>query len=113
MQPVYVKAREKYGADVDAFLKDAAGAQGNEVIRHVDISTCAGRPGASALARARTGRRLVGVIGIGATMASLVFFNVSLHLVNKDLAWVTELGELLMVWVTFWAGPALPGEART
>ena len=44
------------------------------------------------------------VIGIGATMTSLVFFNVSLHLVNKDLAWVTELGELLMVWVTFLGG---------
>lgn len=37
-------------------------------------------------------------------MAVLVFFNVSLHLVSKDLAWVTELGELLMVWVTFLGG---------
>ncbi len=44
------------------------------------------------------------VIGIGAGMAALVFFNVSLHLVNKDLAWVTELGELLLVWVTFLGG---------
>jgi TRAP-type C4-dicarboxylate transport system permease small subunit len=44
------------------------------------------------------------VIGIGAVMALLVFFNVSLHLVDKDLAWVTELGELLMVWVTFLGG---------
>lgn len=44
------------------------------------------------------------VIGIGATMATLVFFNVSLHLFDKDLAWVTELGELLMVWVTFLGG---------
>jgi TRAP-type transport system small permease protein len=44
------------------------------------------------------------VIAIGATMATLVFFNVSLHLVGKDLAWVTELGELLMVWVTFLGG---------
>ena len=44
------------------------------------------------------------VIAIGATMATLVFFNVSLHLFNKDLAWVTELGELLMVWVTFLGG---------
>lgn len=44
------------------------------------------------------------VIAIGATMALLVFFNVSLHLFNKDLAWVTELGELLMVWVTFLGG---------
>jgi TRAP-type C4-dicarboxylate transport system permease small subunit len=44
------------------------------------------------------------VIGIGATMATLVFINVSLHVVGKDLAWVTELGELLMVWVTFLGG---------
>ena len=44
------------------------------------------------------------VVAIGATMAVLVFFNVSLHVVNKDLAWVTELGELLMVWVTFLGG---------
>ena len=44
------------------------------------------------------------VIGIGAAMATLVFLNVSLHIVSKDLAWVTELGELLMVWVTFLGG---------
>jgi TRAP-type transport system small permease protein len=44
------------------------------------------------------------VIGIGATMAVLVFVNVALHLVHLDLAWVTELGELLMVWVTFLGG---------
>ena len=44
------------------------------------------------------------VIGIGAAMAALVFFNVSLHLFHLDLAWVTELGELLMVWVTFLGG---------
>lgn len=44
------------------------------------------------------------VIIIGGFMALLVFFNVSLHVINKDLAWVTELGELLMVWVTFLGG---------
>jgi TRAP-type transport system small permease protein len=44
------------------------------------------------------------VIGIGGSMAALVFFNVCLHLFKKDLAWVTELGELLMVWVTFLGG---------
>jgi TRAP-type C4-dicarboxylate transport system permease small subunit len=44
------------------------------------------------------------VISIGGFMALLVFFNVSLHVINKDLAWVTELGELLMVWVTFLGG---------
>ena len=44
------------------------------------------------------------VITIGAVMATLVFVNVCLHLFHKDLAWVTELGELLMVWVTFLGG---------
>ena len=44
------------------------------------------------------------VIAIGATMALMVFVNVALHLVHLDLAWVTEFGELLMVWVTFLGG---------
>ena len=44
------------------------------------------------------------VIAIGSVMVLLVFVNVSLHIVNKDLAWVTELGELMMVWVTFLGG---------
>ena len=54
--------------------------------------------------------RLVGrmvdwvVITIGAVMATMVFINVCLHLFHQDLAWVTELGELLMVWVTFLGG---------
>ena len=44
------------------------------------------------------------VIAIGGLMCSLVFFNVSLHVIGRDLAWVTELGELLLVWVTFLGG---------
>jgi TRAP-type transport system small permease protein len=54
--------------------------------------------------------RLVGrmvdwvVITIGAVMAAMVFINVCLHLVHLDMAWVTEFGELLMVWVTFLGG---------
>ena len=44
------------------------------------------------------------VIAIGGLMCTLVFFNVSLHLISRDLAWVTELGELLLVWVTFLGG---------
>ncbi|MDH5285330.1 MAG: TRAP transporter small permease [Betaproteobacteria bacterium] len=44
------------------------------------------------------------VVAIGATMIVLVFLNVCLHVVGKDLAWVTELAELLMVWVTFLGG---------
>jgi TRAP-type transport system small permease protein len=46
------------------------------------------------------------VIAIGTTMIVLVFANVVLHLFKKDLAWVTELGEFLMVWVTFLGGVA-------
>jgi len=44
------------------------------------------------------------VVAIGATMIVLVFFNVLMHIAGRDLAWVTELAELLMVWVTFLGG---------
>jgi TRAP-type C4-dicarboxylate transport system permease small subunit len=44
------------------------------------------------------------VVAIGAVMIALVFTNVLLHVVSKDFAWVTELAELLMVWVTFLGG---------
>ncbi|MEP7183351.1 MAG: TRAP transporter small permease, partial [Betaproteobacteria bacterium] len=43
---------------------------------------------------------------IGATMATLVFANVLLHIVHGDIAWTTEFCELLMVWVTFLGGAA-------
>jgi TRAP-type transport system small permease protein len=46
------------------------------------------------------------VILIGATLITLVFTNVVLHAFAKDFAWMTELGELLMVWVTFLGGVA-------
>jgi TRAP-type C4-dicarboxylate transport system permease small subunit len=44
------------------------------------------------------------VVLIGAVMILLVFTNVLLHVVGKDLAAVTESAELLMVWVTFLSG---------
>ncbi len=44
------------------------------------------------------------VVAIGAVMVMLVFVNVVLHMFGRDLAWVVELAELLMVWVTFLAG---------
>jgi TRAP-type C4-dicarboxylate transport system permease small subunit len=56
--------------------------------------------------------RLVGkavdwsVILIGGSLAMLIFLNVVLHAFGKDLAWLTELGELMMVWVTFLGGAA-------
>lgn len=46
------------------------------------------------------------VICIGASLAAMIFINVVLHAFGKDLAWLTELGELLMVWVTFLGGAA-------
>ena len=46
------------------------------------------------------------VIAIGGLMALMVFTNVIMHLFSKDLAWVTEFGELLLVWVTFLGGAA-------
>jgi TRAP-type C4-dicarboxylate transport system permease small subunit len=48
----------------------------------------------------------VSVIGIGGALATLIFINVVMHAMGKDLAWMTELGELLMVWVTFLGGAA-------
>ena len=44
------------------------------------------------------------VVAIGAVMIVLVFANVVLHIFGRDMAVVTELAELLMVWVTFLSG---------
>ena len=46
------------------------------------------------------------VIGLGGSLAVLIFANVVMHAFGKDLAWMTELGELMMVWVTFLGGAA-------
>ncbi len=46
------------------------------------------------------------VIGLGGTLAVLIFINVVMHALGKDLAWLTELGEMIMVWVTFLGGAA-------
>ncbi|TAG00711.1 MAG: TRAP transporter small permease [Betaproteobacteria bacterium] len=46
------------------------------------------------------------VMIVGAILIFLVFANVVLRVVGKDLAWVVELGEMLMVWVTFLGGVA-------
>ena len=37
------------------------------------------------------------VIAMGTVLITLVFANVVIHAFGKDLAWMTELGELLMV----------------
>lgn len=46
------------------------------------------------------------VIGLGGSLAMLIFINVVMHALGKDLAWLTELGEMIMVWVTFLGGAA-------
>ncbi len=46
------------------------------------------------------------VIAMGALMIVLVFANVVLHAFHRDLAWVIELSEFMMVWVTFLGGAA-------
>jgi len=46
------------------------------------------------------------IVAIGAVMIVLVFVNVLFHIGGGDIAWTTELSELLMVWVTFLGGAA-------
>lgn len=46
------------------------------------------------------------VILIGGALAGLIFLNVVLRMFGKDLAWLLEFGEMLMVWVTFLGGAA-------
>jgi TRAP-type C4-dicarboxylate transport system permease small subunit len=46
------------------------------------------------------------VVAMGALMIVLVFVNVVLHVFHHDLAWVIELSEFMMVWVTFLGGAA-------
>lgn len=41
------------------------------------------------------------IILLGAALVLVVFGNVVLHAVDKDIAWTTEFGELVMVWTTF------------
>lgn len=41
------------------------------------------------------------VVAIGTALVVLVFANVVLHQFGRDLAWVTELAELMLVWATF------------
>lgn len=46
------------------------------------------------------------VVSLGGALAVLIFINVVMHAMGKDLAWLTELGEMIMVWVTFLGGAA-------
>lgn len=46
------------------------------------------------------------IVAMGGVMVGLVFLNVLFHIWGGDIAWTTELCELLMVWVTFLGGAA-------
>ncbi len=41
------------------------------------------------------------IVLLGAALVVVVFSNVVLHAFDKDIAWTTEFGELVMVWTTF------------
>lgn len=41
------------------------------------------------------------VVAMGAALVLVVFANVVLHQLGRDIAWTTEFGELVMVWTTF------------
>jgi TRAP-type transport system small permease protein len=47
------------------------------------------------------------VVGIGAIMVVLVSCNVLMHVLQRDIAWTTELCEFMMVWATFLGGASL------
>lgn len=41
------------------------------------------------------------IVLLGAALVLVVFGNVVMHAFDKDIAWTTEFGELVMVWTTF------------
>jgi TRAP-type C4-dicarboxylate transport system permease small subunit len=43
---------------------------------------------------------------MGGGIVCLVFLNVVMHQIDLDIAWTTELSQVLMVWVTFVGGAA-------
>jgi len=46
------------------------------------------------------------IVLMGAVVILLVFSNIVLHAFGRDIAWTTEVSELLMVWMTFLGGTA-------
>ena len=44
------------------------------------------------------------LVVIGAVMVVMVFVNVIMHVLSRDIAWTTEFCEFMMVWVTFLGG---------
>ncbi len=44
------------------------------------------------------------IVLLGFIMVIMVFFNVVMHVVGKDVAFTTELCEFMMVWVSFLGG---------
>jgi len=41
------------------------------------------------------------VVAMGAAIVVVVFINVVMHQLDRDIAWTTEFGEFIMVWATF------------
>ena len=76
------------------------------------MTSPASAPPAPALIRLLSDIVDVAVIAIGATIIILVFTNVVFHLFSLDIAWTTELSEVLMVWVTFLGGAAAARRAE-
>lgn len=44
------------------------------------------------------------IVALGFLMVIMVFFNVVMHVIGRDVAWTTELCEFMMVWVSFLGG---------
>lgn len=44
------------------------------------------------------------IVVLGSIMVVMVFYNVIMHVLGKDVAWSTELCEFMMVWVSFLGG---------
>ena len=51
-------------------------------------------------------------VSLGAAIVLMVFTNVVFRFLNIELAWTTELSEVMMVWVTFLGGAAAARRAE-
>lgn len=87
-------AQDRYGADVTAQLLPDTDHPAPVVVRPPRWLEAVGQVIDGA------------VMLIGGVLIILVLANVALHVMARDIAWVTELGELMMVWVTFLGGAA-------
>ena len=47
------------------------------------------------------------IVALGSVMVIMVFFNVIMHVIGKDVALTTEFCEFMMVWVSFLGGASV------